>query len=50
MPGRSNDMVSLCSPAFEKKLHDLESLTSDDLPCKREPQTRMLQNNDTLMS
>ena len=41
-----NDMVSLCN-RFEKKLHDLELTRMISL--QMGPQTRMLQNNDTLM-
>ena len=41
-----NDMVSLCN-RFEKKLHDLELTRIISL--QMGPQTRMLQNNDTLM-
>ena len=41
-----NDMVSLCN-RFEKKLHDLELTRMVSL--QMGPQTRMLQNNDTLM-
>ena len=41
-----NDMVNLCN-RFEKKLHDLELTRMISL--QMGPQTRMLQNNDTLM-
>lgn len=41
-----NDMVSLCS-RFEKKIHDLELTRMISL--QMGPQTRLLQNNDTLM-
>ncbi|MDY4171435.1 MAG: toxic anion resistance protein, partial [Evtepia sp.] len=41
-----NDLVSLCN-RFEKKLHDLELTRMISL--KMGPQTRLLQNNDTLM-
>lgn len=41
-----NDMVNLCD-RFEKKLHDLE--LSRMVSIQMGPQTRMLQNNDTLM-
>lgn len=41
-----NDMVNLCS-RFEKKLHDLELTRMVSL--QMGPQTRLLQNNDTLM-
>ena len=41
-----NDMVNLCN-RFEKKLHDLELTRMVSL--QMGPQTRMLQNNDTLM-
>lgn len=41
-----NDLVSLCN-RFEKKLHDLELTRMISL--QMGPQTRMLQNNDTLM-
>ena len=41
-----NDMVSLCN-RFEKKLHDLELTRMVSL--QMGPQTRLLQNNDTLM-
>jgi len=43
---RYNDMVNLCN-RFEKKLHDLELTRMVSL--QMGPQTRMLQNNDTLM-
>lgn len=41
-----NDMVQLCE-RFEKKLHDLELTRM--ISVQMGPQTRMLQNNDTLM-
>ena len=41
-----NDLVNLCN-RFEKKLHDLELTRMISL--QMGPQTRMLQNNDTLM-
>jgi uncharacterized protein YaaN involved in tellurite resistance len=41
-----NDMVQLCD-RFEKKLHDLELTRM--ISVQMGPQTRMLQNNDTLM-
>ena len=41
-----NDMVNLCS-RFEKKLHDLELTRM--VSVQMGPQTRLLQNNDTLM-
>lgn len=41
-----NDMVNLCN-RFEKKLHDLE--LTRIISIQMGPQTRMLQNNDTLM-
>ncbi len=41
-----NDMVNLCN-RFEKKLHDLELTRM--ISVQMGPQTRMLQNNDTLM-
>ncbi len=41
-----NDMVSLCN-RFEKKLHDLELTRM--ISVQMGPQTRLLQNNDTLM-
>ena len=41
-----NDMVNLCN-RFEKKLHDLELTRMVSL--QMGPQTRLLQNNDTLM-
>jgi len=41
-----NDMVQLCN-RFEKKLHDLELTRMVSI--QMGPQTRMLQNNDTLM-
>lgn len=41
-----NDLVSLCN-RFEKKLHDLELTRIISL--QMGPQTRLLQNNDTLM-
>ena len=41
-----NDMVQLCN-RFEKKLHDLELTRMVSL--QMGPQTRLLQNNDTLM-
>ena len=41
-----NDMVQLCN-RFEKKLHDLELTRIVSL--QMGPQTRLLQNNDTLM-
>ena len=41
-----NDMVSLCN-RFEKKIHDLELTRMVSL--QMGPQTRLLQNNDTLM-
>ena len=43
---RYNDMVNLCN-RFEKKLHDLELTRVVSL--QMGPQTRLLQNNDTLM-
>ena len=43
---RYNDMVQMCS-RFEKKLHDLELTRMVSL--QMGPQTRLLQNNDTLM-
>lgn len=43
---RYNDMVNLCN-RFEKKLHDLELTRMVSL--QMGPQTRLLQNNDTLM-
>jgi len=43
---RYNDMVQLCN-RFEKKLHDLELTRMVSL--QMGPQTRLLQNNDTLM-
>ena len=43
---RYNDMVSMCN-RFEKKLHDLELTRTVSL--QMGPQTRLLQNNDTLM-
>jgi len=42
-----NDMVQLCE-RFEKKLHDLELTRMVSI--QMGPQTRMLQNNDTLMA
>ena len=41
-----NDLVQLCN-RFEKKLHDLELTRM--VSVQMGPQTRMLQNNDTLM-
>ena len=41
-----NDMVNLCN-RFEKKLHDLELTRMVSI--QMGPQTRLLQNNDTLM-
>lgn len=41
-----NDMVNLCN-RFEKKLHDLELTRM--ISVQMGPQTRLLQNNDTLM-
>ena len=41
-----NDMVNMCN-RFEKKLHDLELTRMVSI--QMGPQTRMLQNNDTLM-
>ena len=41
-----NDMVSMCS-RFEKKIHDLELTRM--ISIQMGPQTRLLQNNDTLM-
>ena len=41
-----NDLVSLCN-RFEKKIHDLELTRMISL--QMGPQTRLLQNNDTLM-
>ncbi len=41
-----NDMVNLCN-RFEKKLHDLE--LTRGVASQMGPQTRLLQNNDTLM-
>ncbi len=41
-----NDMVNLCN-RFEKKLHDLE--LTRVVSIQMGPQTRLLQNNDTLM-
>ena len=41
-----NDMVNLCN-RFEKKLHDLE--LTRVISIQMGPQTRLLQNNDTLM-
>ena len=41
-----NDMAQLCN-RFEKKIHDLELTRMVSL--QRGPQTRLLQNNDTLM-
>ncbi len=41
-----NDLVSLCD-RFEKKLHDLELTRM--ISVQMGPQTRLLQNNDTLM-
>ncbi len=41
-----NDLVNLCS-RFEKKLHDLE--LTRVVSVQMGPQTRLLQNNDTLM-
>ena len=41
-----NDMVNLCN-RFEKKLHDLE--LTRIISIQMGPQTRLLQNNDTLM-
>ena len=43
---RYNDMMQLCN-RFEKKLHDLELTRMVSL--QMGPQTRLLQNNDTLM-
>ena len=45
-----NDMVNLCN-RFEKKLHDLEltRMVSLQMGLQMGPQTRLLQNNDTLM-
>ena len=41
-----NDMVQMCE-RFEKKLHDLELTRM--ISVQMGPQTRLLQNNDTLM-
>ena len=41
-----NDLVSLCG-RFEKKLHDLDLTRMESV--QMGPQTRLLQNNDTLM-
>ncbi len=41
-----NDLVNLCN-RFEKKLHDLELTRM--VSVQMGPQTRLLQNNDTLM-
>ena len=41
-----NDLVSMCD-RFEKKLHDLELIRMVSI--QMGPQTRLLQNNDTLM-
>ena len=41
-----NDMVNLCN-RFEKKIHDLE--LTRVISIQMGPQTRLLQNNDTLM-
>ena len=43
---RYNDMVQMCE-RFEKKLHDLELTRM--ISVQMGPQTRLLQNNDTLM-
>ena len=43
---RYNDMVQMCE-RFEKKLHDLELTRM--ISIQMGPQTRMIQNNDTLM-
>ncbi len=43
---RYNDMVQMCE-RFEKKLHDLE--LTRIISIQMGPQTRLLQNNDTLM-
>ena len=43
---RYNDMVQMCE-RFEKKLHDLE--LTRVISIQMGPQTRLLQNNDTLM-
>ena len=43
---RYNDMVQLCE-RFEKKIHDLELTRM--ISVQMGPQTRLLQNNDTLM-
>ena len=43
---RYNDMVQMCD-RFEKKLHDLELTRM--ISVQMGPQTRLLQNNDTLM-
>ena len=43
---RYNDMVQMCE-RFEKKLHDLELTRM--ISIQMGPQTRLLQNNDTLM-
>ena len=43
---RYNDMVQMCD-RFEKKLHDLE--LTRIISVQMGPQTRLLQNNDTLM-
>ena len=43
---RYNDLVQMCE-RFEKKLHDLELTRM--ISIQMGPQTRMLQNNDTLM-
>lgn len=43
---RYNDMVQMCN-RFEKKLHDLELTRM--ISIQMGPQTRLLQNNDTLM-
>ena len=43
---RYNDMVQMCD-RFEKKLHDLELTRM--ISIQMGPQTRLLQNNDTLM-
>ena len=44
---RYNDMVQMCD-RFEKKLHDLELTRM--ISVQMGPQTRLLQNNDTLMA
>ena len=45
-PQAYNDLANLCS-RFEKKLHDLELTRM--ISIQMGPQTRLLQNNDTLM-